>query len=54
MYGSNSYLSSTSYVCAEGYYLEGAKTLTCMSNGMFGNITTGSNFVIVIFSYYIF
>ena len=51
-YGSNSYLSTVTYVCTDGYYLEGVETLTCMSNGMYGNITTGSDFVTIMFCYY--
>ena len=38
-----SYMTTATYTCDDGYYLEGLETLTCMENGIYVCGNTGKN-----------
>ena len=39
-----------SYSCNDGYFLEGVKSLTCLANGEYGDLSTSKFITIVLFS----
>lgn len=41
MYAINSYKSNVTYICAEGYYLDGPQKLVCLEYGDYEEIGTG-------------
>ena len=36
------FLEVATYYCDEGYYLEGHKTLTCLADEIYGDLSTGT------------
>ena len=41
MYAINSYKSNVTYICAQGYYLDGPEKLVCLEYGDYEELGTG-------------